>query len=294
MRKVSDAMKTSLKKSPSTLCNCWIVVRTDGEVLGFTEHDRELIVAGEVCEPSTGFNASTTEESSGLAGDSSDVLGALSSDRIAERDLLNGFYDGARIERYLVDWAEADTSMLLSRAILGEVTIENGSFSAELRSVSSLLDRSTTRYFSRMCDANLGDERCGVDMSVAGRRASATIVAHGAHHIDIDVVTRRPILDFNPGRLKLDDGSDRRFQIASLQEIKPGRWRIEVHARVGKSIPAGANCSVEIGCDKLFSTCCNTFNNAAAFRGFPHIPGSNKALGYPEEDGVFDGGPLVP
>ena len=47
--------QASLDKGVTTLCWCWLVTRNDGAVLGFTDHDRALEVAGVTCEPQSGF-----------------------------------------------------------------------------------------------------------------------------------------------------------------------------------------------------------------------------------------------
>lgn len=46
-------------------------------------------------------------------------------------------------------------------------------------------------------------------------------------------------------------------------------------------------------CDKSFAAC-KAFGNAANFRGFPHLPGNDRAYAVAKQDGVFDGKPVVP
>ena len=42
-------------------------------------------------------------------------------------------------------------------------------------------------------------------------------------------------------------------------------------------------CRIELreGCDKRFATCVSRFNNAANFRGEPHLPGNDLLTRYP-------------
>ena len=47
------------------------------------------------------------------------------------------------------------------------------------------------------------------------------------------------------------------------------------------------------GCDKRFSTCREKFANPLNFRGFPHMPGNDFALGYATSGSTNDGGKLV-
>ena len=54
--------------------------------------------------------------------------------------------------------------MLLRRATIGEIVREDGVFRAELRSGQQALNVPKGRVYSALCDAGLGDARCGVDL----------------------------------------------------------------------------------------------------------------------------------
>ncbi|WP_368734418.1 baseplate hub domain-containing protein, partial [Enterobacter cloacae] len=62
----------------TTLCHCWRFQRRDGLVLGFTDHDRDLVFGGVTYQAETGFTAAETESSLGLAVDTDEVSGAVS------------------------------------------------------------------------------------------------------------------------------------------------------------------------------------------------------------------------
>jgi len=89
------AFGTHLQATVTTLCYCWRVSLRDGTVFGFTDHDRALVLDGTEFAPETGFSASEARRSEGLGIDTADVEGVLSSDRITEKDILDGRYDGA-------------------------------------------------------------------------------------------------------------------------------------------------------------------------------------------------------
>jgi len=40
--------------------------------------------------------------------------------------------------------------------------------------------------------------------------------------------------------------------------------------------------TIRPGCDKTFATCRAKFDNAINFRGFPHVPGNDQVLSYPD------------
>ncbi|WP_310417958.1 DUF2163 domain-containing protein [Mycoplana sp. BE70] len=46
MRRIPSELADHLAGDATTVCQCWRVTRRDGTVLGFTEHDRDLVFAG--------------------------------------------------------------------------------------------------------------------------------------------------------------------------------------------------------------------------------------------------------
>ena len=163
MRALSPEFEAHLRSGATTLATCWLLRRSDGAKLGFTDHDRALSFDGCVFEPQAGASGSALEASSDFSVDNSEIEGALSSAHLSAEDLAAGRYDGAEVEIWRVNWASPEQRVLLRRAVLGDVTRKGGAFSAELRGLSARLDRVEGRVFGRLCDAVLGDARCRVD-----------------------------------------------------------------------------------------------------------------------------------
>lgn len=296
MKPISEALKARLRRVPSTVCNCWILRRTDGVVFGFTDHDREVTAAGVVCEPEAGMIAGLEEHSAGLAGDSSPVEGALTSDRITAADIEAGFFDGAYLDRYVVDWEQPNLNAKLGRSLLGEVTIKDGEFSVEMRSASALLERNLTRHFSSRCDAEFGDARCGINALGSTYSTTVTVQAVVGDTIELSSASGLSLAKYTSGQLLVTtDVGERRFHVRQLGLASTGAgYAADV---VGDGLPIvknGQSARLVEGCDKRFATCRDRFGNAARFRGFPHFPTAEKALNYVDEEGVFDGSPIVP
>src|SRR5581483_3388287 len=55
---------------------------------------------------------------------------------------------------------------------------------------------------------------------------------------------------------------------------------IDLWQAMPEPLAEGDTFSVTAGCDKLFATCRDRFNNAVNFRGFPHIPGNDFVTRY--------------
>ena len=63
MRALPESLATHLEQTSTTTCHAWRLTRTDGLVLGFTEHDRDLEFDGTVFSAATGFRASDLAQS---------------------------------------------------------------------------------------------------------------------------------------------------------------------------------------------------------------------------------------
>ena len=61
----------------TTLAFCWRVERRDGVTLGFTSHDRDLVVGGLVHSSAPGMLPSAIERSDGLDADDVQLSAAL-------------------------------------------------------------------------------------------------------------------------------------------------------------------------------------------------------------------------
>lgn len=296
MTDIPAALQAHLAGETTTLCHCWRLTRADGAVFGFTDHDRALAVDGTDFLPETGLTASEARESLGLAVDTVDVEGALSSLVISEADLRAGLYDGATVETLLVNWAAPEQAMPLRRAVIGRVTQRDGRFVAELESEATRLDGPRGRIVARACDAELGDARCGVDLgqagfhgagSVAALRADNLLVVAGLEGFDADW--------FSNGLLTWTDGGQAGRGERVLEHRRDGAETLLALWAERAAPPAvGDGFTIVAGCDKRFATCREKFTNTLNFRGFPHLPGNDAGYGYVAEGGAFDGGPIVP
>ncbi|HUS97741.1 MAG TPA: DUF2163 domain-containing protein [Hyphomicrobiaceae bacterium] len=276
MKTLPAGMTEHLASGATTLCWCWRLVRRDGSVLGFTDHDRALSFDGTMFEAQAGFTASEIKESIGLNVDNLDVQGAVTSERLSEADLAAGLYDDAQVEIYRMNWQAPEQRVLMRSGSLGEVRRSGGGFTAEVRGLAHYLQQPKGRLFQYHCDADLGDGRCGVPLEseeVKGEGiVSETLSAHQFTATGLDSFINGW---FDRGRLVFETGvnAGRAFEIKRHQIVSGIATLSTWHATIVSSM-AGDAFSVWAGCDKSFSTCRDKFANATAFRGFPHMPGN--------------------
>lgn len=258
-----------LRRSNLKLCRCWRIELDDGTVFGFTDHDREVVALGETYSPNNGFTSTAFEQSSDFSVNNLSVV-ALTSDDITEQDLNAGRFDGAQVRIFYVQWDQPGLGILpLMGARLGEISIKDGTFETELRSLGQALQQATGRVYGLECDANLGDNRCKVD--------TTPFTFPGVVDGIFDIISFRDNSRteeddyFQYGLLRFTSGVNDGLEV----EIKG--YKLEQQLVVLLETPAypfelGTTCQLTAGCDKTLETCRDKFNNVANFRGYPHMP----------------------
>lgn len=163
MRNVPADLQAHLETFATTLCWLWKITRADGQVLGFTDHDQNLVIGTQIYEGSSGLTPSEVEHRLGFAIDNGAIQGALTSAAISAGDIKSGLYENALIECFRVNWADTSQILKMSQGRLGAIRQKGQAFEAEWVGEAALLERSVGRVFSKICDAEFGDARCGLD-----------------------------------------------------------------------------------------------------------------------------------
>ncbi len=163
MKPVPSALVARIESGAATLAHVWLLTRRDGARLGFTDHDRELVHDGVVCRADSSWTAGAADSRLGFSPGGAAASGALDSDDLAEADIVDGLYDGCIVDCRRVDWSEPTLFAGLWSGTITRLKREGGAFVAEIEGPLAALDRVAGRTYGRLCDANLGDARCGID-----------------------------------------------------------------------------------------------------------------------------------
>jgi uncharacterized phage protein (TIGR02218 family) len=287
MRQVSEAFAARLAADGTTLCACWRFTRRDGEVFGATDHDNPIAFDGVTYEPASGLKSATFESSAGLAPGRAATEGALSAEFISEADLGAGLWDGARVDVWRVDWAAPEHRVCIWSGRLSEVVRKGAAFTAELVSLKADLERPIGRIYSRSCDAEVGDARCGFDLNIpAFRTVGEAVIMPGSKRFRAIGVESFADGWFSGGVVTWMLGANS----GSARVLRHSGDEIELAAEPRFVIAPGDAFVLTAGCDKTFATCKAKFANSDNFRGFPHMPGSDAVLAGPASDRANDGG----
>lgn len=131
-------------------------------------------------------------------------------------------------------------------------------------------------------------------MNAAGRHGTGTVtqvidpfefVASGLSGIASGTLTR--------GRLSWTSGASNGLAGEIKAHSFAASHRIGIALPMGGGVSVGDTFEAFVGCDRAFATCRDRFANALNFGGFPHMPGNDFAMSYPNRGGGNDGSKLT-
>ena len=276
-----NQLHAHLKTGTTTVCRAWDIRRSDGVVLGFTDHDRDLTFEGIDYQANAALDGAELEKKLGLSPDNGAVSGALQSTAISERDLLDGRYDDAEIRAWLVNWEVVSQREIIFAGFLGQIEISDGQFDVELRSFSDRLNLPLGRRYLMKCGTELGSVPCGVHLGDPAYSSLAIVKRVVGTTISVELSDTYVEGWFARGTAEIEG---RKFRIS--EDKTDGSTR----SLILPDIPRGALKDGDVfpivaGCDKSTETCREKFSNLLNFQGFPFIPGEDSALATPKAGG---------
>jgi len=292
---MTAALLDHLSGGLTHVCRAWAVVRRDGVMLGFTDHDRALAFDGIDFRADAGMSARAIVQGTGLSVDNSEALGVLSDTSLREEDIDAGRLDGAEVRLWLVNWRDVSQRMLRFRGTIGEIRRGAGAFHAELRGLTEALNQPQGRVIQRPCGAVLGDGRCRFTLNAVGYAVTLAAEIVGARRVFgfalLDTFQDRW---FERGRLVVQSGAAAGLSgtIKHDRLAADGSRQIELWEPIRAAVGAGDTLRIEAGCDKRAETCRLKFNNIVNFQGFPFVPGEDWLTSVPQGRGEDDGGSL--
>jgi len=166
MKAISSGLKAHYAGGTTTLTTCWKATLQNGTIVAATKLDRDLVIDGVTYQSVIGYLDSDVESSAELNPDNLEVESFLVSPAITDADIHSGAWDYAAIEMFEVNYNDLSMGKnILRTGTLGEVKGGRSKFTAELRGLMQAYTRTVVRLMTKDCNADLGDNRCKVDMS---------------------------------------------------------------------------------------------------------------------------------
>lgn len=169
IRSPNQALQNQKLRRAQTLCNLFELVRQDGFVLRFTDHDRPLTVEGETFLPIGWGYVSAERRESGLRSGNQEARGAVDGDTITIPDLLGNRYRGAKLYQSTVDWRRPWVWHYRATKRLRNVKFDGSSWVATLEGIGARLQRPVGGQrggtHSTQCGYVLAATFCGADIT---------------------------------------------------------------------------------------------------------------------------------
>jgi len=270
---ISVALKAHYASGKTTLALCWKATLTNGTVVTATAHDRDIAFDGLTYLASAAYTPSDVESGADMAPDNLEVEGFLASPHITAADVHSGIWDYAAIEIFEVNYRDLTMGRNLIRSgTLGEVRAGLASFRAELRGLMQAYSRRIVRLIQAMCDADLGDARCGVNLASF---TTSTYVGTVTNNREFTLpVSTHPDDYYTGGTVTFTSGLNDGLSMEIKRSVG-ATGLIQLHELMPFDIAVNDTFDIVAGCTKrLTEDCITKFNNVVNFRGFPHLPGS--------------------
>jgi len=270
----------SLQGDETTTCTLlWELRRQDGTLQRFAALDCDIAWGGWVWSAAAPFDVSAAEMSRSLAAGQLELSGLLVAGQLAEADLLNGLYDHAAVRVIRVDWASpARGGQVVLAGRLGVVSAGPQSFSAEVLLPAALLQQGVVETVSPECRVALFSPRCGVSAAAWTRSATVSAVSEAASLVASDFTEAAGWAAY--GTVTPTSGAN----AGAVREVRShaAGGALALWEPFAAPLTPGTALRIAAGCDKRLATCRDRFGNVANFRGFPHLPGLDALLRYPD------------
>lgn len=261
----------------TTWTQCLRIERTDGTIYGMTTLDKSIDYGGVTYSSPIGYDEMNVETTAVLSVNNSDVEGFLDIAGFTKADLVGGLFDFAEVYAFILDYSTGTKVRDLFKGWLGEIEFTQGSYKAELRSLSQMLQQTVGRVYGVECDRVLGDSKCGVNLATYTTSGTITGVTSNQIVIDTGFIGSQSDDYYNYGNFTFTSG-DNNGDSREIKDYDDASGTFTFFLEFPFTIDSADTFTVSAGCDKQAATCSSKYSNIENFRGFPFISGRDAML----------------
>ena len=285
----SISMQSFLGATTFRFARLWAIMRTDGVVLRYTDHNTAIDYAGDTYTPAV-FDASAGETKEGFSENNVELRGYLAASEITKEDLRARMYADATVTVLVVDWRypfagyyRKDTMSVESVEYTGEV------WQASVLGLAGLLRRKVGKVLNRDCGVSkLGDSRCGVDIEAHRKSGEVTAINEYSRVITVDLVDATGLYDLGEITWTGGNNSGRISEVKKYENS--GSAIVTLQLRAPYEVQVGDTFTIIPGCRRIREDCKGTSgtggkpwaNNINNFDGYPNMPGARIVLKTPD------------
>lgn len=197
MKSITPAMAAHLQGEATSLAMLWLLTLKDGTIMGFTNHDQDIVYGGVTFKASSGANMGAIESSSDLSTSNLEIDALLTGADIKAADIEAGRFNFASVTVSLVNFMDLTMgSVLLQTGLTGQFGIQDGQFKAEVRSLNQILQQEMGEMFTPICRATFGDSRCKVNLAPLTFNGTVTSLVNSSVFGDTSLTQTGPTSSF--------------------------------------------------------------------------------------------------
>jgi hypothetical protein len=201
MRSISAALLAHLQTDVPTVATLWLITRTDGQTFAYTDLDQPITYSGTTYVSAGGYTHSAIEMGSDLSTSNLQVDAIFDSSAITPDSLESGSWDGARVVCMLVNYNDLTMgAVTLDSGLLGQVTLMNGRYSAELRGLAQVMQQDQGQVYSPTCRATFGDSRCAINLAPLTFTGSVQSAVSAVAWLDSTLTQTGPVATYTDTR----------------------------------------------------------------------------------------------
>lgn len=272
-----------LAQTRTSYTECIKLTREDGVIFRFTALDKDLRVQEAdgnyyIYKSADSFKLTALENSAGLVVSNMDISAIVVDDAISESDLFAGVFDNSNVELFIAYWRGPQHGTLpLRTSWMGEITLKGTEFRADLRGIAQKLAQVFTSLCSLECRWSFADTRCGINPATYTRTLTVTAVEAN------DTMIFGAMAGPDQGKFTWGLATWLTGQNVggSMEILQNGGQRVHLFLPMPFTVNVGDSVSLIYGCDKVFKTCRDVYNNPRRFGGEPFLTGSDLIVSYP-------------
>jgi uncharacterized phage protein (TIGR02218 family) len=259
----------------ATVAICVKITPSTGSIIGFTSTNSDLPISGVTYRAATGVSASQLETAAGTHAANMELTTILSSNGISAAEIETPKWQGASVEVFLVNY-EALT--------MGELVLVIGRLAdfktqvplivtAEARGLNNALLNQVGRVTAVLCDADFGDDRCGLDLVALGyvKTAKAITTVTSTSVFRVASLIGTGVDYFKNGKVEIETGSNAGLGVFEVKTFDNSNGEFVLHRPVPYALTTSDTIKATRGCLKRVVDC-SGYNNIENNRSFPFVP----------------------
>lgn len=273
MRTVSNDLRDSIIASSSTLAHVWRITRQDGTVVRLTDAVLDFKLGTEIFHAAVGFTPTAVYQSAiNQAGQSLQLVTAMTPTGITRDDLLVGKYADADAELSVVDYKDGSAGELkLFVGRFGRPKWTNRDvLTIEVLPTTSVAQIIGGDKYGDLCRNMFGDpDTCTV--VIENFKTDFTVTATGGVlDFTVDSISNQADGYYTLGHIVWDTGDNE--GVTSDVRISKADGSVSLFYRTQLPVAIGDTGRIYPGCDLQHNTCKVKYDKLNFFRGEPFRP----------------------